>query len=439
MRRKIESYLLAWKDSPHRKPLLLRGARQVGKSYLIRNFAQEHFPSFVEINLELHPQVHSFFESANPYDIIRNFSVYFNKPINKDTLIFFDEIQECPKAISALRYFYELAPELSVISAGSLVDFVLDSPRTQVPVGRIQYLFLYPMNFEEYLSALSEDILIEFIRNYKLKDRVEQAIHQKLLNLYKDYLYFGGMPEIVSKYIKSQNYSEVKRNQIALLQTYRDDFGKYANLPRHKYLQKVFSKAPGLIGKNLKYSAIDKDTPSREIKDALSMLIQAGVIQKIQAVTTPNLPLSFSIKENHFKVNFLDIGLVVRSMFLDYPNINADNHLNVYSGILTEQFVTQEILTLHDPFEKPEYYFWKRDKKGSSAEVDLLFQFQSSIIPIEIKSGKTGSLKSLQIYKKEYNPRLSLRYSEHPLSFYDQILSIPLYMISETNRLIQSL
>lgn len=439
MNRAIEKHLVVWKNQSHRKPLLIRGARQVGKSFVVRQFGKKEFKRYLEVNLELHPEVHSFFDSSRPDEIKKNLSAFFNTPIEKDTLIFFDEVQECPKAISALRYFYELMPEIPIISAGSLVDFILDSSKVNVPVGRIQYIFMHPMSFREYLEALSEKPLLEIIQSVNLKERIHPTLHEKLLNIYKDYLYIGGMPEVMSHFLENRDYSEVKRKQISLLQTYRDDFGKYANLPRHKYLQKVFSKSPALIGKNLKYSAIDKETPSRDIKDALEMLVQAGIVQKIKATTTPALPLTYYMKENHLKVAYLDVGLVVRSMFLDYPSINAENPLNNYNGVLTEQFVVQEITSYNDPFEKRELFYWKRDKKGSSAEIDLLYVFESEVFPIEIKSGKTGSLKSLQIYKKEYNPKLSIRYSEHPLSFYDGILSIPLYLISETNRLIQTL
>jgi hypothetical protein len=439
MKRTIERTLHTWKTQKQRKPLLLRGARQVGKSYLIRHFGKKEFDKYLEVNLELYPEIHNFFQTQKPNEIIKNLTIFFNTPIDKDTLVFLDEIQECPSAISSLRYFYELTPEIPIISAGSLVDFVLDSSKVQVPVGRIQYLFLYPLNFIEYLEALGEIQVINLLESIKIKDTIPLAIHQKLLKLYKDYIYVGGMPEVISHYIENKNFPEVKRSQISLLQTYRDDFGKYANLPRHKYLQKVLSKAPALISKNLKYSAIDKETPSRDIKDALDMLVQAGIIQKIKAVTNPNLPLHYYSKDNHLKIAFLDVGLVVRSMFLEYTSIDLPNSLNVYSGVLTEQFVIQELTSYHSPFEKQEFFYWKRDKKGSSSEIDLLYVLDSEVFPIEIKSGKTGTLKSLQIYKKEYNPKLCIRYSENPLSYYDNILSIPLYMISQTNRLIREL
>jgi predicted AAA+ superfamily ATPase len=303
-----------------------------------------------------------------------------------------------------------------------------------MPVGRIQYLFMYPLSFIEFLEALKENLLLELIHTIHPEKKIESVLHQKLLKLYKDYIYIGGMPEPLSNYIEERNYSEIKKIQTSLLQTYRDDFGKYSNLAKHKYLHKVFHKVPTMIGKIIKYSEIDRETPSRELKEALSLLENAGLVTRITSTTTPELPLSLHSKETQFKFHFLDIGLVIRAMFLEYTVVHSENLLGTYSGGLAEQFALQEISANQEPYEKREMYFWKRDKRGSSAEVDTLYIHNSAVIPVEIKSGKTGSLKSLQLYKTLYNPKISIRYSEHSLSYYDGILSIPLYMISETNR-----
>lgn len=439
MRRLAEHYLKHWKNSPTRKPLLIRGARQVGKSYTIREFAKKEFPSFLEVNLELHPELHSIFETPNPQEILKNLSLYFNQTITPQTLLFIDEIQECPKAISSLRYFFELNPEIPVIACGSLVEFVLNSEKLNIPVGRIEYMFFYPMNFLEFLDALGEEQLKQEIQNFSINKNFHNVIHEKLIRLYKDYIYIGGMPEVVKNYINSKNFFLVKQIQTSLLQTFRDDFGKYANLPKHKYLQKVLFKAPALIGKNLKYSAIDRETPSRDLKEALEMLHYAGIIHKIKAISTPQIPLSIHAKDKQFKIAMLDIGIVVRSIFLDYPPFEQNKTTQTYLGLLSEQFVIQEILAHNDMFEKLELYYWKRDKKGSSAEIDLLFLYKNEIIPVEVKSGKTGSLKSLQLYLHEYNPKLAIRFSEQPLSYYNKILSIPFYAISETKRLLKEI
>ncbi|MCB1177709.1 MAG: ATP-binding protein [Leptospiraceae bacterium] len=436
MKRRIYKNLLDWKNSKERKPLLIRGARQVGKSHLIKNFGKKNYKKFLEVNFELYPEVSNFFNSLNPEEIIKNLSIYFNQEITNGTLIFFDEIQECPQAITSLRYFYELKPELHVIGAGSLLEFVLNSSEINIPVGRIEYLFMYPLSFIEFLETLNENLLIELLQKAKSEKEINPVIHQKLLKLYRDYTYIGGMPEAMSNYTEERNYPQIKKIQTSLLQTYRDDFGKYSNLAKHKYLHKVFLKAPSLIGKIIKYSEIDRETPSRELKEALSLLEYAGLITRITSTTHPELPLSVYSKENQFKIHFLDIGLVIRAMLLEYTVVHSENIMGTYSGGLAEQFVLQELAAYNDPYEKREMYFWKRDKRGSSAEIDTLIVYNSIIIPVEVKSGKTGSLKSLQLYKKLYNPNICIRYSEHQLSFYDSILSIPLYMISETNRLL---
>lgn len=436
MNRIAFKYLKVWKNSNPRKPLLVRGARQVGKSYTIREFGKREFTNFLEVNLELHPELHKIFEIPHPKEILKNLELYFNQKINSDTLLFFDEVQECPKAISSLRYFFELTPEIPIIACGSLVEFVLNTEKLSIPVGRIQYMFFYPMSFLEFLEAIGEVHVLEAIQTISISKTFHSVVHEKLLKLYKDYIYIGGMPEAVQNYINSKNFTVVKQIQTSLLQTFRDDFGKYANLPKHKYLYKVLYKAPALIGKNLKYSAIDKETPSRDIKDALEMLGAAGLIHKIKAVSTPQIPLSMFAKDKQFKIAMLDIGLAVRSIFLDYPPFEQINIAQTYLGLLSEQFVIQELFAYNDMFEKTEFYYWKRDKKGSSAEIDLLLNYKNKILPIEIKSGKTGTLKSLQIYNKEYKPKVALRFSEQPISYYEKILSIPFYLISQVRRLL---
>ncbi|MCB1192643.1 MAG: ATP-binding protein [Leptospiraceae bacterium] len=429
--------MLEWKDSPYRKPLIIRGARQVGKSYLIREFAKNEFESFVEINLELQPELKACFNTKMPDKILKSIQLILNKEIKAGQTIFFlDEIQECPEAILSLRYFYELMPELHVIAAGSLLEFALNREEFRSPVGRIEYLHLYPLSFEEFLNALDEGLILKFLHEVKLSDEFASPVHEKLLELYKDYLLVGGMPEVVKTYRETKNFTTIKKIQISLLQTYRDDFSKYGSSAKQKNLEKVFYHVPVILGKKIKYVEIDKDTPSRELKNAIDLLESAGVVNRVVASSKAQLPLSYYAKDNFFKLIFLDTGLALRTTGLEETVFTSPNLLGVYEGGLAEQFVGQELIANSDPLEKAKLYNWERMKPSSTAEVDYLFVYKSNIYPVEVKAGKTGSLKSLQVYNKENMNQISIRYSKLPLSFHEGLLSVPLYMIAETSKLI---
>jgi len=437
MKRKIYENLLTWKNSPFRKPLVLRGARQVGKSYILREFAKNEFLQMIEINFELQPEMKSVFGSVEPRKILKNIELLLNLRIDIDRIILFlDEIQECPEAILSLRYFHELIPGFPVIVAGSLLEFVWNQENFRAPVGRIEYLYLYPMDFEEYLEAIGEDLPLEYTKEVSPTDLINESVHKKLLSLYKDYLLVGGMPESVKVFSKTAQFSSVKKIQASLLQTYRDDFAKYGKKSKQRELEKLFARVPVLAGKKLKYSEIDSEISSREWKQAIELLEFAGVINRITSCTTPQLPLSYYAKENFFKLFFLDTGLAIKASGLEESIFKSPDLLGVYEGGLAEQFVGQELILLASPEEKAKLYYWERSKKGSSAEIDYLLVHNSRVYPIEVKSGATGSLKSLGMYRKEYNPPLAIRYSPHNLSFHEGLLSIPLYMIGQTKRLI---
>jgi uncharacterized protein len=432
--------LLEWKNSPYRKPLILRGARQVGKSYLIREFAKNEYKNSVEINLELQPELKTCFNTKDPYKILKNIQLVLNREIIVDrTILFIDEIQECPEAILTLRYFFELMPELHLIAAGSLLEFALNSEDFRSPVGRIEYLHLYPLNFEEFLDALGENLVLNFLHDVKLADEFANSLHEKLLDLYVSYLLVGGMPEAIKVYIETKNFMTVKKIQLSLLQTYRNDFSKYANHTKQKYLEKVFYHIPVVLGNKVKYANIDKDVPSRELKNAIDLLENAGVIHRILSTSKAQLPLSYYAKDNFYKLIFMDIGLVLKVTGLEETVLTSPNLLGVYEGGMAEQFVGQELIANCDPVEKAKLFNWERMKPSSTAEIDYLFVYRSNIYPIEVKAGKTGSLKSLQIYTKENQNSISIRYSKLPLSFHEGLLSIPLYMIAETERLIDEI
>lgn len=440
MRRDIEKELILWKAQKEKYPLIIRGARQVGKSYLVETFGKTHFQNNVVVNLEFQPQLKDCFKSLDPSEIINKLQLILGVQIKEDnTLLFLDEIQECPQAIMALRYFKEKMPKLSIIAAGSLLEFVMRSPDFKMPVGRIQFLYLEPMSFSEYLDAAGNQNLREFISDVKLTDSIDDVIHKKLLELLRIYIIVGGMPAALTEYLSSKDLMNCQRIQTALLQTYRSDFGKYAKISQHKYLQKVFDAAPRMAGQRIKYSNIDPDTRSRDLKNALNLLTLAGIVRPIYLTKASGLPLGAQINEQRFKINFLDVGLMQNSCGLQGRLSIEEDFMQINAGSVAEQFVGQELTAYSDRHQQVGLYFWAREKRGSMAEVDYVINIGSDIFPVEVKSGKEGRLKSLRMFIEEKKSRLGIRFSQDKLSYYDKILSIPLYMVEQLPRLAESL
>lgn len=436
MKREIERVLHTWKNHPTRLPILLRGARQVGKSHLIETFGSTAFENSITINFEFQPELSRCFDTLNPMTILDNLSAITQQKIEPGkTLLFFDEIQECPNAILSLRYFKEKLPEQHVISAGSLVEFIMNDERFRMPVGRVQSLYLNPLSFKEFLLATGYQTLRERLETASLNNPLDSVLHDKLLSLVKNYMALGGMPAVLNEHIKTQNMQNTQQIQTAILASYRLDFGKYANRANHKYLQKLFEKAPGLIAQHFKYINVDPNMRSRDIKNALDMLNDAGVLQFIHATQASGIPLASLINEKKFKLLFLDIGLANRAGQLGLNVLMQEDIMLVNRGALAEQFVGQELLAYQNPFERTHLFFWQRNAKSSSAEVDFVTTIDAHIIPIEVKAGITGRLKSLQMFMQEKKSPLGVRVSQLPLSLEKGILNLPLYMISEIDKL----
>ena len=436
MQRQIHFFFDSWKNSSSRKPLLVRGARQVGKSYSIREFGKSKFENLVEVNFELRREVKKLFSVLDPNEIVRSLSAFLNEPIIPGrTLLFFDEIQECPDAILSLRYFYELMPDLHVMAAGSLLESIINSDQYRSPVGRIQYAFMQPLSFDEVLEAKNEQGLLTYKKELSLKTQIPQPIHEKLLSLTKEYALIGGMPESVNSGIMGRTV-EQQNIQTAIIQTYHDDFGKYANRVKHNYLHTVLATAPAVIGQRYKYSNIDRETGARELKEALSLLCQAGVINKVRASSGQGLPLEASVNERKFKILLLDIGLMQRSLNLESTIALNPNFIAINSGALAEQFVGQELIANSSSWEQVNLYFWVQDKKNSEAEVDYLVVSGSDIFPLEVKAGSAGRLKSLYSYLNTHKAPFGIRVSQQELSYDNKVLSIPFYALGDLPRLI---
>lgn len=440
MKRDAEKELINWKNDNDRYPLLVCGARQTGKSYLIETFGRDNFQNTVVVNFELKPSLKECFTSLDPLEITNKLQLLLGVHIrDDDTLLFLDEIQECPQAIVSLRYFKEMRPHLPVIGAGSLLEFALKKKDFKMPVGRVQFLYLEPFSFSEFLTASGNSQLRDYLNETTVSDKVNVSVHQKLLDIVRLYLILGGMPAVLNEYNSTKDILNCQRIQSALLQTFRSDFAKYAETSYHKYLEKVFEASPRIVGNIVKYVNIDSNAKSRDLKNAVDLLSLAGIIKLIRLSKVSGIPLGAQIDEKKFKLNFLDVGLVQNACDLKSDIAIAKDILQINSGAIAEQFVGQELRAYNDKFQPANLYFWTREKKSSSAEVDYVVNIGSSIIPMEVKSGKTGRLKSLRLFMEEKNTKFGIRISQEPLSFYDNILSVPLYMIEQIPRLVQNI
>ena len=441
MKRDIEKVLKKWKDEKRRYPLLVRGARQVGKSYSIKKFASEDFENLVEINFEQNPKYKACFDTLNPEKIIESISVLSNSDITPGkTLLFLDEIQECPSAIVSLRYFYEQYSDLHVVGAGSLLEFALSQEDFKMPVGRIQYVYLKPLSFLEFLDAIGEEKIRNIIENLSQNNLPSKVIHEHMLSFIRLYSIIGGMPAAVYEYINSKDIKRCLNIQTIIIQTYRDDFGKYASRVKYKYLQKTFYGVPKMVGKKFKYSNIDRDMQSRDLKEALTLLEKAGVVFRVKHTNGNGLPLEAEAKENIFKTVFLDIGLMQNICGLNSDILLTSNEdfIKVNEGAIAEQFVAQELLNYQDCYTQPSLYYWVREAKNSSAEVDYVIPCCSKAIPIEVKSGKTGTLRSMHLYLKKANLSVGVKISLLPFDYTLPVISIPFYAIKKIPELISS-
>ena len=442
--------LIDWKDRPRRKPLIVRGARQVGKTWLVREFAAQ-FENLIEINFDKNPEKAQLFVGR---DLNRGLELL---QIDTDTeilpgktLLFFDEIQAAPEMLPLLRYFYEERADIHVIAAGSLLEFLLADHDFSMPVGRVEYLYLGVMDMEEFLMALGQQKLTGFLNNYTLDDSIPEPIHRSLLNYLKLFLVVGGMPAAVAGYAHSGKVSDAIREHAAILQTYEDDFSKYQKRIYPERLRKVFRRIPALIGNKLKYVNLDPEERSKELADSLHLLEMARVISLVKHSAGNGIPLGAEVRERVFKPLFLDVGLVSTSLGLSLPGLEVvDDLLMVNKGALAEQFIGQHLLYAGSNYEKPQLFYWNREQKSSSAEVDYLIAYEDKVIPVEVKSGKTGTLKSLQVFVTEKKSSVALRFNAMPPSSSQQktaiagkekvpyrFVSLPLYLVGQSRRLL---
>lgn len=440
MRRVAEDELVAWAKQVPRMPLLLRGARQVGKTTLVRMFAEKHHYDLLEINFESMSKYMACFETLDAQEMVAALSFVSQRKIEENkTLLFLDEIQMCPQAILALRYFKEQMPNLHVIAAGSLLEFTLNRTEFRMPVGRVQSLYLKPLSFLEFLEATQPHDNIQYLRSLSYKDKIPTSIHEAMLSAVKEYTLIGGMPEVVKQHIEKRDYRVTERLQGNLLDAYRHDFGKYGIKINLHLLQSVYQKIPGIVGHHFKFSKLDLEQQSREIKPILQALYDAGLTYPVYATHASGLPLAVGKSERKFKLLFLDIGLLQHAQGVTSDLLLGDMAHMLNTGVLAEQFVGQELLAYQPSYEPASLFYWDRDKKGSQAEVDYVTQQGARVIPIEVKAGSTGRLKSLHVFMQEKQTSLGIHLSQQPLQHRAGVLSVPLYLCWKISQFINEI
>ena len=427
MKRDLYKKLLQWKKDPNRQPLLLQGARQVGKTYLLKEFGQKTYKQFCYINFEETPRCKAFFEAdLKPERIVRDLGIHLEMKIDPtSTLLIFDEIQECPNALTSLKYFCEHAPEYHIVAAGSLLGVKLSQARA-FPVGKVHFLHLYPMSFFEFLDAVKRPILRTMLEEIKILDPLADPHHLQLIELLKIYFYVGGMPKPVLHYAETGDLKLVRETQEDILKAYVQDFAKHAPPSLVMKIIQIWDSIPIHLGKENKkfiFSAIKKSARSRDYEEALRWLLDAELIYKVTSITTPKLPLASYGDHETFKVYLLDIGLLGAMCRLPSRVIVEGDQLFIeFKGSLTENYIAQSLKASHGGA----LYYWTSERE---AEVDFLLEYDGEIFPLEVKSGTSTKKKSLLIYKEKYHPRLISRTSLLNLKQDGLVCNYPLYFI----------
>lgn len=429
--RTIDIELESWRSSKVAKPLLVRGARQIGKTQTIRNLGNK-FENFIEINFEEDKQIHSLFDGKLSADeISENISAISKVPIIKGkTLLFFDEIQSCIPAIQSLRFFYEQMPGLHIVAAGSLLEFAI----SEIPsfgVGRIRSIFMYPFSFDEFLLALNENKLLELKQKARPEKELNFVIHERLIQYMRKFLILGGMPEVVSKYIETGDLQQSYLILNDLKNSYIDDFAKYKKIVPVKRIRDVFNSVVMQAGNKFVYSKTQSEDSHKQIKEALELLILAGVVVPVTHTSANGLPLGAEINYKKRKMLLIDTGLFLNILNLDIGKIILTDDFNaINKGNLTEMFVGLELLKYTSPYQRSSLYYWHREARNSNAEVDYLTVQNNNIIPIEVKSGKRGAMQSMNIFLKSKNLEKGIRISGENFSSYNNIEVCPLYAVS---------
>lgn len=412
MQRQQLQFLTRWLHNKNRKPLIIRGARQVGKSTLVQLFAAQQGMTLMTTNLERYPTLASTFASNDPEQILQQIEALPRMPaVNESALLFLDELQAVPEAIPALRYFYEDQPQLPLVCAGSLLEFVLAAHQFSMPVGRVQYLHMGPMTFSEFLLALGEDKLYQVVTEYQPGNKIGEVAHQRLLQLLRSYYFVGGMPEAVAAFAETRSYQSVSDVHNSIIETYRDDFPKYGKNRDQNRMLDVFNFAARNVGVKVKYSNISREDQSAVLKKDLELLCMARVISKVVHSHCSGLPLQASLEEKVYKLLFLDVGLMNAICGLNWRTLSQFDDLKlVNEGAIAEQFVGQHLQALLAESPNRELTYWLREGRSANAELDFVVALEGQIIPVEVKAGASGSMKSLHQFMAEKQAPFAVRF-----------------------------
>lgn len=428
--RDVDIELDLWKADSKHKPLLVRGARQVGKTKTIREFSKK-FDSFIELNFEKDPRLKILFSGElSPEVICGNISTIFKTPIVPGkTLLFFDEIQECVQAIASLRFFYEDMPGLHLIAAGSLLEFALSEIPT-FGVGRIRSMFLYPISFSEFLEGAGERKLLERIKEANPGSPINELLHSRLVELVRKFICLGGMPEIVATYIETNDLYKCQLLLDDLIVSIQADFAKYRKKTPVSRLGEVFQAVVFQAGHKFVYAKACAQATHNQVKEALQLLVTAGLIYTVTHSSCNGLPLGAGADAQKQKMIVFDTGIFQRIMGLDLKDfLLSENFEAINKGNLAEQFVGLELIKSGSCYQNQALYYWHREAKSSNAEVDYVISISQKIVPLEVKSGTKGSMQSLYLFLREKNLDRGIRISNENFSTYDSIEVYPLYAV----------
>jgi predicted AAA+ superfamily ATPase len=429
--RKVDEELLAWSKEDDRKTLLIRGARQVGKSSAVRHLG-ESFNYYVEVNFDEQKELHRLFEqSLSPREICEQLSFIYRIPIIPgETLLFFDEIQSCIPAMNKLRYFYEKYPELHLIAAGSLLEFAIEE-MPSFGVGRIRSMFMYPFAFDEFLDAMGDGMLIDAYRKASPAKPLMEPVHNQLVNRLKMFLIIGGMPEAVSEYVKNGDLLRCQRILNDLIITFRNDFAKYKKRVPALRINEVFESVANQSEGKFVYEHAGTGVSHVQIKQALDLLIMAGLVYPVTHTSANGIPLGAEVNPKVRRMILFDTGLFQRILNLDVAQLLiSDDFKAINRGSLAEIFVGLELLKGASCYDMKQLYYWQREKKQSNAQVDYLIQKREEIIPIEVKAGTKGTMQSLRLFMEEKKIEPGVRTSLENFGKYENIEVYPLYAIS---------
>ncbi len=433
MYRKIMRNLIEWKNSKERKPLILRGARQVGKTYIIKQFGKENYEGVAYFNFDYDKELYTLFQNTkNPSRILEQLAFIYGKAIKPEkTLIVFDEIQECPDALNALKYFEEEAKSYHIISAGSLLGIRLS--HTSFPVGKVDFLDMYPMTFTEFLEADNQKSLVEYMESINKIESIPNIFYDKITEKLKAYFIIGGMPEAVNSWVKEKNMEKVNKIQDNILRAYESDFSKHTSNIEANRISIIWNSIPSQISKENKkflYQVAKNGARAREYEGAVNWLKDANIVNKIYNVTKPSMPLISYNDLSSFKMYLNDVGLLRKMTDLDSKVIiEGDKLFQEFKGALTENYVLQTLIAIG---LNPYYYTF-----NNRYEIDFIIQYKNEIIPIEVKSSKNRNNASLKIYNERNNPKTRIRFSTRNLNKDENFINIPLFMIEYVKELIE--